>query len=301
MKTNYFITFILLLISVAGFSQRKKTKLNNKETFSYASKIPSNETIVNESYHYAISKDEDGYFYERIFYPETKQLTFEGRYLDKKLLKKDGFHKEWLDNGKLISEVKYVKGKRQGEGKTYSYKEGYLTTKIYKDDKAEGKSTSILWGKRKAEYTYVNNKREGEFIEYDSIGIIINKGIYKNDTLFSETIIDTIKKVKPLYQCTSDFDNPKCNERSLLLFLANNLRYPPFAREYGVEGKAICEFTVSKTGKIEKIIIHRGLCDEIKAECIRILGLMPDWEPGSSNGKNVNVYYTLPIMFRLEG
>ncbi|MBK8626614.1 MAG: hypothetical protein IPN86_13915 [Saprospiraceae bacterium] len=42
-------------------------------------------------------------------------------------------------------------------------------------------------GKLTAIYHYVKNLRDGAFIEYDSLGAISNEGIYRADTIFSET------------------------------------------------------------------------------------------------------------------
>jgi protein TonB len=39
------------------------------------------------------------------------------------------------------------------------------------------------------------------------------------------------------------------------------------------------------------------LADE---EAIRVVNAMPKWIPGKQNGIEVAVYYTLPILFKLE-
>jgi protein TonB len=38
-------------------------------------------------------------------------------------------------------------------------------------------------------------------------------------------------------------------------------------------------------------------CDE---EAIRVVKSMPKWNPGVQNGKNVRVYYNMPIVYKLD-
>ncbi len=90
-------------------------------------------------------------------------------------------------------------------------------------------------------------------------------------------------------------------EKALLTFLAKNLKYPAIARENGIEGNVVVRFVVSKTGEVKNAEVLRrigGGCDE---EALRVVNSMPRWNPGKNNGKAVNVTYTLPVRFKLEG
>ena len=55
-----------------------------------------------------------------------------------------------------------------------------------------------------------------------------------------------------------------------------------------------------KDGSISDLQIVRGVNPLLDAEALRVLGLMPDWKPGKQRGQNVNVKYTLPIVFSLN-
>ena len=83
-------------------------------------------------------------------------------------------------------------------------------------------------------------------------------------------------------------------------FLGKNLRYPPIARENGIQGRVFCTFVVEKDGSLTDIKVARGIgggCDE---EAIRVLRSSPKWNPGVQNGRNVRVSYTVPIFFQLQ-
>jgi len=84
-------------------------------------------------------------------------------------------------------------------------------------------------------------------------------------------------------------------------YLQNAIRYPPMARESGIQGTVYVTFVVSKTGEISNVQVLRGIgggCDE---EAMRVIKLMPKWIPGRQNGKPVPVWFNLPIKFTLSG
>ncbi len=90
-------------------------------------------------------------------------------------------------------------------------------------------------------------------------------------------------------------------EKALLTFLAKNLKYPAIARENGIEGNVVVRFVVSKTGEVKNAEVLRGIGGGCDAEALRVVNSMPRWNPGKNNGKAVNVTYTLPVRFKLEG
>ncbi len=83
-------------------------------------------------------------------------------------------------------------------------------------------------------------------------------------------------------------------------FITTNMKYPPLAKENGIEGRSMLSFTVGSDGKISNIQDIKKLgwgCDE---EAIRLVKLMPAWIPGKQNGKAVAVRYTLPVKFAMQ-
>jgi len=59
-------------------------------------------------------------------------------------------------------------------------------------------------------------------------------------------------------------------------------------------------FTVESTGKIRDIHVKSPVHPKMDAEAVRVISIMPDWKPGSQNGKAVDVIYQLPIDFNPE-
>ena len=86
----------------------------------------------------------------------------------------------------------------------------------------------------------------------------------------------------------------------LMKFLAQNIKYPPLAKESGIQGRVFINFVVEPTGAISNVKILRGIgggCDE---EAVRVVESMPKWKPGKQRGKNVRVSYNLPVKFTLQ-
>ena len=87
---------------------------------------------------------------------------------------------------------------------------------------------------------------------------------------------------------------------ALMKYLATNIKYPPYAKEAGIQGRVFINFVVEKDGSITAVKVLRGIgggCDE---EAIRVVKNMPKWSPGMQRGKPVRVSFNLPVKFTLQ-
>lgn len=106
----------------------------------------------------------------------------------------------------------------------------------------------------------------------------------------------TMKSFKP------DELQPKYpgGEEAMYEFLRSNIRYPERAKNIGIEGTVYIQFIVDEYGKIRFAKVARGIgggCDE---EALRVVNLMPRWEPARQGGHNVRVQFNLPISYALQ-
>jgi protein TonB len=83
-------------------------------------------------------------------------------------------------------------------------------------------------------------------------------------------------------------------------YLARTIIYPAAARDAGIEGRVVVQFTVKKDGTLEDIEVIKSANDDFSAEVKRVVAAMPAWKPGKQNGKSVNVRFTLPVSFKLD-
>ena len=82
----------------------------------------------------------------------------------------------------------------------------------------------------------------------------------------------------------------------------DKVKYPQFEKENDIQGNVYLRFVVTNEGEINSPTILRGVSGAkyFDKEVLRIIGLMPRWIPGENNGKKVNVYFTMPIKFKLD-
>lgn len=80
-------------------------------------------------------------------------------------------------------------------------------------------------------------------------------------------------------------------------FLATHLRYPIEALKAGIKGKVLVNFVIDESGVISDIKIFQGVHPSLNDEALRVVNLMPKWEPGRIQGKPVKISFTVPIIF----
>lgn len=86
----------------------------------------------------------------------------------------------------------------------------------------------------------------------------------------------------------------------MMEYLAKNLRYPISAQLAGIEGRVNARFVIDSDGSITYVEILRGVNLALDQEVLRLIKSMPKWIPGREKGVNVPVYYTIPILFKLN-
>jgi TonB family protein len=89
-------------------------------------------------------------------------------------------------------------------------------------------------------------------------------------------------------------------EKKLTEFLSNRIIYPSQALQNGIEGRILCSFIVVKDGTVSNIEVLQSPDPELSDEAVRVLSMMPKWNPGINNGEKVNVKCVLPIDFKID-
>ena len=90
-------------------------------------------------------------------------------------------------------------------------------------------------------------------------------------------------------------------EAELMKYISNNIKYPTMAMENNIQGRVVVQFVVTKSGKIGEVKVVRSKDPDLDKEAVRVVKSLPNFIPGKMNGQAVNVWYTLPITFKLQG
>lgn len=80
-------------------------------------------------------------------------------------------------------------------------------------------------------------------------------------------------------------------------FFAQNLKIAEVVKGQEIKGRVFIRFVVRKDGKIDKVHLVKGPNDDCNSEAIRVIKMMPAWQPASDKGDAVSAYHVLPISF----
>lgn len=127
---------------------------------------------------------------------------------------------------------------------------------------------------------------------------------FKILSLFAYLLISTVTFGQNIPGTKADIDSSTIQaaqfpggKDSLTKFLNENFRY---------ERKGLCsypssiyvEFTVEENGEITNIKYIKPAVVDVYRETMRVLKLMPKWEPATENGKIIKTIVRLPIYLR---
>ncbi len=308
--SRYFVGLFSIMLFSGCFTSSKGVGTSSEFRGKYKQFFDPGEIEIFSWYHYVTTKTVDEKYVLRIFYPEKKQLTSKVSFQSKNLKIKEGLSQRWFDSGNFKSEGNFHNNKENGHWKFYYYKDNIVNSEGKFDS---GKETG-LWkfydykGKIKEEIIFQNGIKEGEFTQYDSLGTIVNQGIYKSDTIYQQS-----KQVENLavgeqnmpymsscHSITNEKERKECSDNTMLQYIYKNIKYPQTARNFQIEGRALIRFVINKDGSITIIETLSGICESIEKECIRIIKEMPDWKAGKQDGKPVKVFFNLPVKFNLN-
>ena len=136
----------------------------------------------------------------------------------------------------------------------------------------------------------------------DLVAFMKEKNVEKADTVAPVYVpAEVAAKLKGAVSGASE-EMPEFSDggtAGLMKYLEANIRYPESAKKAGKQGRVIVQFVVCKDGSITNVSTLRDIDPALDAEAIRVISAMPKWKPGRQKGKEVDVKYTVPVMFRL--
>lgn len=109
------------------------------------------------------------------------------------------------------------------------------------------------------------------------------------------------KKEDMVFRIVEDMPEYPGGEDAFRNDLMNAVKYPDEAKKNGIQGKVYVSFVVNKEGKVENAKIARGVDPLLDKEALRAIKQLKTWKPGKQRGTLVNVEYTAPINFSLDG
>ena len=89
-------------------------------------------------------------------------------------------------------------------------------------------------------------------------------------------------------------------DKAFVSYLSKSIRYPQQALQRHVSGRVYVNFILSAQGRVQDAHVVSGPGNGLNDEALRLVWLMPPWEPARVNGQPVRVACTVPISFSSE-
>ncbi|MFD1468775.1 energy transducer TonB [Hymenobacter caeli] len=86
-------------------------------------------------------------------------------------------------------------------------------------------------------------------------------------------------------------------DAALTAYLRKNIHYPEAALRQQVSGRVYVSFVLDRTGRVTDAHVVRGPGYGLNDEALRLVWLMPNWQPALQQGQPVRTACTIPINF----
>jgi TonB family protein len=124
----------------------------------------------------------------------------------------------------------------------------------------------------------------------------------KIQKIYTENNLTIEEKAPEIFTVVEEMPEFPGGMTELMKYIQNNINYPQVEKEAGIQGKVFLKFVVNPDGSISNTEILRSVAggEGLSIEALRIVKAMPKWIAGKQNGRNVAVYFNLPINFKLN-
>ncbi len=109
--------------------------------------------------------------------------------------------------------------------------------------------------------------------------------------------------VAEIFAVVEEMPEPPGGINAFYKYVGSHIVYPQVEKEAGIQGKAFLKFVVEMDGSLSDVQVLKGVsgCGACDKEAVRVLKTFPEkWKPGRQNGHAARVYYTLPIVFKVQ-
>lgn len=283
----------------------------------------------NKRYQYfrIAKKLPDSTWHVRDYFAHGLKLKMEGVFIDDSFKVQDGKFYYYHYNGNVSKECSYNKGKYVGLYRAYNHKGALLDSTRYKSTGIPFHK-SFQWDDKGRLITYEEYDMEGKgigsskgwwpdsivahfgkFCEghlkdsvwtyYHKSGNMSLQEIYAGGKLMNYICYNVKGELTTGCDTSEKMPSPPYVMND---YLARNMRMPVEAREGGLQGnyRVLVGFTLDTDGKIIDVEAENETYYFFIEEALKIVKGLPPWQPGRQHNRNVPVWYTLPISFRLE-
>lgn len=218
----------------------------------------------------------------------------------------------WLLRREIKINLEYLADKGVLEKGIESKQYQYLLLQVIKSSAIIPIVNNFNVSQLKKRITMINKKRTSGLMSFKylfALPVVAMMLLGNAQNTFSNQIESAVEKSlisessqqkENVYTMVEQMPKYLGGDNAMMEYIGSNLKYPESAAKENVEGRVVLRFVVAKSGEIKDITVLRSLDSRCDAEAMRVVSEMPKWTPGKQNGKEVDVYYTLPILYKLQ-
>jgi len=143
-----------------------------------------------------------------------------------------------------------------------------------------------------------------ELATTDDLSEAANTGSIDTSAKVVVEIVDAPKEkiVEEVFESFAIQEKPMFpgGDAALIQYVAEHTKYPVIAQENGIEGTVYIRFVVTRSGEVGQATVMRAVDPLLEEEALRVVKTLPKWTPGKNNGNPVNVWFIIPVKFKLQ-
>lgn len=127
---------------------------------------------------------------------------------------------------------------------------------------------------------------------------VTNVNVVKQTPKTTKKTVSNTTDPKKVYDIVEQMPSYPGGQSAMMSFLSKNLVYPEAAQKRGAQGRVTVSFVVETDGSLTSFKVAHSADPDLDREALRVVKMMPRWQPGKKGGKLVRVKYTVPITFK---
>jgi protein TonB len=134
----------------------------------------------------------------------------------------------------------------------------------------------------------------------DVITATVQNGNVTDTVTYAEPITPEIPVESTIFYVVEEPPDFPGGMSALYKVIGENLVYPTEAQNLNIQGRVILKFVVNPDGSTDKIEVLKGIDPMLDNEAVRVVKTLPKFKPGKQGGVPVRVWFTLPVLFKIE-
>lgn len=83
-------------------------------------------------------------------------------------------------------------------------------------------------------------------------------------------------------------------------FIDDNMQYPSAAKKNGVQGEVFVKCMINEAGQVVEAHVEKSVDADLDEEAVRLVSMMPAFNPGMIDGACVGMWHTVTIKFEIK-